>query len=128
MENPKTLFLLILLISPWFGHSQIEYKSIPPQFDAYEFYPDSTLKTVYQTKNNLVHGWAIEFNQNGEATGIGKYRKNAKRGEWRYSDCSIIRYKKNCDKVYSAPYCGMLTFSLRIKFDALVSKQLKPKI
>lgn len=123
----KTYLLLFLFTLPWCGHSQITLKDIPPSFNLFEFYADSTLKFVYQTKNDMLNGWAIKFDENGEASGIGKYKKNIKKGIWHYSDCVIIKYKGGCYTVFPAPHCGISDMSRLEKFYTLVKKHLNHK-
>ncbi|MFT5819978.1 MAG: hypothetical protein ACI8ZM_001203 [Crocinitomix sp.] len=127
MNQLKTYLLLFLFIIPYCGHSQITLKDIPPSFNLFEFHPDSTLKTACQTKNNLLNGWAIEFDEQGNPSGIGKYKKNVKKGKWHYSDCVIIKYKGGCYTVFPPPYCGISDMQILEKFYTLVKKHLNHK-
>lgn len=125
----KSFLLLILFTFPWCGHSQISKKDIPTSFTSFEYYPDSSLKTICQSRgwNNKLNGWAIEFDEIGKPTGIGKYKNNYKRGSWNYSDLTIIVYKKSSFEVYLPPYCGISDMAWQKKFDKLIKRHLKLK-
>jgi hypothetical protein len=127
MQQIRTMLFILFAIVPLCGHTQITIKDIPPLFSMFEFYPDSTLKTVCQTKNDVLNGWAIEFDENGKASGIGKYKRNVKKGKWHYSDCVIIKYIGSSYTVYPPPYCGISNRDILDKFYTLVNKQLDTK-
>ena len=125
----KSYLSFILLALPSFGHAQVTINNIPPSFTSFEYFPDSSLKTICQSRglNNKLNGWAIEFDENGKPTGIGKYKNNYKRGVWHYSDLSIIDYKKSSFEVYLPPYCGISDMAWQKKFDKLITKHLKKR-
>lgn len=124
MQTFKTYLIILLLALPLYGGAQINSENIPSSFKLYEFYSDATLKTIYQTKNDIPHGFAIEFYSNGKPSGIGKYKNNIKKGKWLYADCKIIYYEKTGQEIHTPPYCGISDFPLSKKFNKLVNKQL----
>ena len=128
----KTYLLLILFALPLCGETQTNSENNPhgaASYNLYTFYPDSILKGgIYQYKNDLLHGCAIEFDENGLPQGIGRYKNNIKKGKWRYADCTIIRYKNKTHEVYTPPYCGISDLRLMKKFYALVNKHLDQEI
>jgi hypothetical protein len=73
----KKVFYIIILFS--FSRQvlgQINKKEIIKGFDKVTFYSDSTIKSASLSQ------YSIEFNQQGQAIGIGKYIKDKKNGWW----------------------------------------------
>ena len=127
MQYLRIYIYLLFFISPIIGSAQIKMGDIPPNFKLYEYYSDSTIKAIYETRNDILSGYSIEFDNNGEPVAIGKYKNNIKKGKWHYSDCTIIYYKKTSQEVYTLPYCGIGSLPRMKKFHKLVDKHLNNK-
>ncbi len=127
MQYLKIYTFLLFIIPSLIGSAQINKEDIPPSFKLYKYYPDSSLKAIYETKNNMLHGYSIEFDSNGKPAAIGKYKNNIKKGKWHYSDWTIIHYKKTTHEVYTPPYCGIGDLPRMKKFYKLVDKHLNHK-
>jgi len=97
--------LLTLLVAglPVRAQDPIE---IPKRFNHVEYYPDSTIKAIYQMRHGQPQGDAVEYDSTGTATAIGKFKRGAKHGVWIYRDAQSIEYKRGQREYGGYPGCG----------------------
>jgi len=122
--NPIMLkiILLLLLTNGCYLNGQTQIDKSTSAFDMIEYYPDFVVKCVYKAKKGIKHGYAIEFNEIGQATSIGKYYKGKKEGKW-INDSGIITYfKKGELEMVKIPGCETGTATYKENFRSLYAK------
>jgi len=123
----KTILLLLFISGVYHLNAQTPTDARITAFDKVEYYPDSIVKCVYKTKNGINHGYAIEFNESGQATSIGKYHKGKKEGKWIYNNGSAYYFKKGEWEIGTAPGCGTGSAIQKEKFENLYSELVNSK-
>lgn len=130
MENRnimKTILLLLFTVNVYYLNAQIPNHARIIAFDKVEYYPDSIVKCVYKTKKGINHGYAIEFNESGQASSIGKYYKGKKEGRWIDINGGIFYFKKGTWEIGTIPGCGTGAAIRKEKFESLYNELINTK-
>ena len=100
------IIIVALLISSQFAFAQKDKEKLLPHFDQFDYYAGGqTIKTAYCAKYGFRHGYAMDFNEQGQPTSIGVYQFNKRVGRWVRYDGSVINYDTN-SPVETIPGCG----------------------
>jgi antitoxin component YwqK of YwqJK toxin-antitoxin module len=102
----KNWIFILFVFSAQVGFSQYYKPEILKKFDSVDYYPNSIIKCAYTKKHKTLNGYAIEFNETGQVTAIGKYKHGKKDGAWT-SGQFCTYYKKGKDSgIIAFPGCG----------------------
>ena len=79
---------------------------IKTAFNKVDYYKDSTIRAAYNLKNNILYGYAIEFDTKGNPTSIGKYKKGNKNGKWYLNNGGFTTFKNGKEGLTALHTCG----------------------
>jgi hypothetical protein len=123
----KTILILLFFANVYYLNAQTSSDARIIAFDKVEYYSDSIIKCVYKTKKGINHGYAIEFNESGQATSIGKYYKGKKEGKWINNNGGTIYFKKGEWEIGTIPGCGTGTSIQKDNFESLYNELVRSK-
>jgi hypothetical protein len=120
---------ILFLTCPIYGHGQIYKSDIPAKFERIKYFTDSTVSIISCTKKDVLQGYSIEFNENGNPSGIGKYKNGKRKGKWTYHDGTIVLHRNKGRKKYAPPFCGTITMdpNFNKRFHHLYARLMKKK-
>lgn len=90
--------------------------NLASHFDSVAYYPDSTVKGLYHLRKERLDGQAVEFNESGEPTDIGEFKRGERKGTWISSNGHWVKYRHGKREWGGVPGCGTGRIKARVTF------------
>ena len=89
----KPLLLILAFLLSTLSFAQQPKAQLVSGFDSVTYFSDGTISKTFMLKKGKLHGYSIEFTENGAPLLIGKYKDGKKDGPWYYNDGAVARFK-----------------------------------
>ena len=105
MKSVRSIAAIPVLLTAIAVEAQ-DLTALASRYDSVAFYPESSIKGLYNLRRGLLNGEAIEFNEAGVPTDIGVFKRGKRHRIWISSDGHTVKYKRGERQWGSYPGCG----------------------